>query len=422
MKKKIIAIILVIGTVNIFYSQTNIYPSSGNVGIGTILPEAPLHIEKNGILLKLSNNSNNFAYSGIDGLGLYLEQVADTPNKSQIRLQARNSNQGIYSQLFIDGANSRFNFINGNVGIGTLSPSNDQGWNRVLDVSGTNHSKILVSSENSLYKNGIFSHSSWHGGGGFVGTESNHSLFLMAGYDPKMTILTNGNIGVGTSTPATKLHISSAGNSGSLDYNMILQKTVVTDNDKSAVGLLFSTECCGPFGKSAIVHERTGGYGVGDLHFLNNNTIDNTNPTLVNSRMTISSNGNVGIGTPKPTSKLTVAGNINSREVKVSVDAGADFVFEKEYALPSLQEVEKFVTENKHLPEIASAKEMQKEGINLSEMNIKLLQKIEELTLYLIEQEKKNTIQSKEIEKLKEEKESYKIIFERLTEIEKKLR
>lgn len=64
-------------------------------------------------------------------------------------------------------------------------------------------------------------------------------------------------------------------------------------------------------------------------------------------------------------------------------------MFEKTYALPSLQEVEKFVTENKHLPEIASAKEMQNEGINLSEMNIKLLQKIEELTLYVIEQNKR---------------------------------
>ena len=100
-------------------------------------------------------------------------------------------------------------------------------------------------------------------------------------------------------------------------------------------------------------------------------------------------NGNVGIGTTNPSSKLTVAGNINSREVKVSVDAGADFVFEKDYNLLSLQEVEKFVTENKHLPEIASAKEMQKEGIHLSEMNIKLLQKIEELTLYVIEQNKR---------------------------------
>jgi len=114
-------------------------------------------------------------------------------------------------------------------------------------------------------------------------------------------------------------------------------------------------------------------------------------------------NGNVGIGTANPTSKLTVAGNIASREVKVTVDAGADFVFEKNYNLPSLDSVDNFIKENKHLPEIASAAEMQKDGINLSEMNIKLLQKIEELTLYLIEMKKDNIKQNNEIDNLKKQ-------------------
>ncbi|SHG60353.1 tail fiber protein [Flavobacterium defluvii] len=100
-------------------------------------------------------------------------------------------------------------------------------------------------------------------------------------------------------------------------------------------------------------------------------------------------NGKVGIGTTTPTERLTVAGNISSREVKVTVDAGADFVFEKDYNLKSLESLDKFIKENKHLPEIASAQEMQNDGINLSKMNIKLLQKIEELTLYIIEQNKK---------------------------------
>ncbi len=104
-------------------------------------------------------------------------------------------------------------------------------------------------------------------------------------------------------------------------------------------------------------------------------------------------NGNVGIGTTNPTSKLTVAGDINSREVRVTVNAGADFVFEKDYDLPSLDSVANYIKENKHLPEIASAEEMKKDGINLSEMNIKLLQKIEELTLYLIAKEKAINIQ-----------------------------
>ena len=101
--------------------------------------------------------------------------------------------------------------------------------------------------------------------------------------------------------------------------------------------------------------------------------------------------------------KLTVAGNINSREVKVTVDAGADFVFDKNYVLPSLDAVDQYIKENKHLPEIASAEEMKKDGINLSEMNIKLLQKIEEMTLYMIEMQKENELQ-KNLLKIQDEK------------------
>ncbi|PWG78072.1 hypothetical protein [Pararcticibacter amylolyticus] len=105
-------------------------------------------------------------------------------------------------------------------------------------------------------------------------------------------------------------------------------------------------------------------------------------------RLTVNEGGNVGIGTANPSAKLTVAGNIESREVKVSVDAGADYVFNDDYGLKPLSHIEAFVKTNRHLPEIASAAEMQKDGLNLGEMNIKLLKKVEELTLYLIEKEK----------------------------------
>jgi hypothetical protein len=118
--------------------------------------------------------------------------------------------------------------------------------------------------------------------------------------------------------------------------------------------------------------------------------------------------GNFGIGTANPTDLLTVAGNIGAREIKVSTIAGADFVFEPSYKLPDLTELEKFVKTNKHLPEIPTAKQMIENGINLGELNVKLLQKVEELTLHLIEQRKQITdyqnIQQKqqlEIEKLK---------------------
>ncbi|NMN37181.1 hypothetical protein [Pedobacter sp. SG918] len=100
------------------------------------------------------------------------------------------------------------------------------------------------------------------------------------------------------------------------------------------------------------------------------------------------SSGNVGIGTTNPQDKLTVAGTIGAREIKVSAAAGADFVFEPAYKLPALAELEKFVKTNKHLPEIPTARQMVENGVNLGELNIKLLQKVEELTLHLIEKDK----------------------------------
>jgi len=100
-------------------------------------------------------------------------------------------------------------------------------------------------------------------------------------------------------------------------------------------------------------------------------------------------NGNVGIGTKKPNNKLDVNGTIHSKEVKVDMENWSDFVFKKEYNLQTLAEVEKYINEKGHLENIPSEEEVLKGGINLGEMNAKLLQKIEELTLYIIEQNKK---------------------------------
>lgn len=114
-------------------------------------------------------------------------------------------------------------------------------------------------------------------------------------------------------------------------------------------------------------------------------------------------NGNVGIGTENPKYKLDVAGTIRAKEVKIEINTGADFVFSEEYNLKPLSEVETFVKENQHLPEIPSERQMQEDGLSVNEFQIKLLQKIEELTLYVIEQDKKNRILEIELESLRKQ-------------------
>lgn len=116
------------------------------------------------------------------------------------------------------------------------------------------------------------------------------------------------------------------------------------------------------------------------------------------------SNGNVGIGTQNPDQKLTVKGKIHAEDIIINANVPADYVFEKyydnyssareDYSMMNLNELESFIKENKHLPEIPSGNKMIQDGVMVGDFQMKLLQKIEELTLYAI-------AQHKELEKLK---------------------
>jgi hypothetical protein len=127
----------------------------------------------------------------------------------------------------------------------------------------------------------------------------------------------------------------------------------------------------------------------------------NNRPTPV---MKILGNGNVGIGTTTPGSfKLAVNGKIWGTEVQVALNnPGPDYVFNSDYNLLSLEEIKTYIDKNKHLPEVPSAKEMEANGVQLGEMNMLLLKKIEELTLYMIRQDEQNKRQTEEINRLRE--------------------
>jgi hypothetical protein len=127
-----------------------------------------------------------------------------------------------------------------------------------------------------------------------------------------------------------------------------------------------------------------------------------TSTTAFRTDFIIRNNGNIGIGTNVPDAKLTVKGQIHAQEVLIDLAnaVAPDYVFDKTYKLPSLETIKAYVDQHHHLPEVPSAKEMEEKGINVREMNLLLLKKIEELTLYAITQEELNTRQQKLIDEL----------------------
>ena len=117
-------------------------------------------------------------------------------------------------------------------------------------------------------------------------------------------------------------------------------------------------------------------------------------------RMRISTSGSVGIGTTAPNEKLEVNGKIRAKEIKVENNNWPDYVFKSSYKLKSLSQVEHFIKTNGRLPEMPSAKEVKENGLEIGVNQALLLKKIEELTLYIIEQEKVNNQQAAEIRAL----------------------
>ena len=291
-----------------------------------------------------------------------------------------------------------------NMGIGTSVADNQQGWERVLDVYGTNHSKLLVRS--SQIKTGIFSDQTWGDPVGRIGTESNHNLQLMAGYgNTVMALNTTGNVGIGTTAPEGLLHLSGAYSSinGGDSYQYARTGLIVQANtggrteDKGAqIEFVIPANTGGenPWGQGRIITvagNTSSGNAVGKMILGTRRHFDKLKTGaqwFYGDDIVIDGIGNVGIGTLSPKEKLSVYGTVRAMEVKVEATNWPDYVFEEGYKVRTLEELESYIKTNKHLPEMPSAKEVDANGLEVGAI-IKMQQKkIEELTLHLIEKDK----------------------------------
>ena len=206
-----------------------------------------------------------------------------------------------------------------------------------------------------------------------------------------------GNIGIGTENPVSKLSVV-----GSITINSGLNNTLPRPallSGTSEYGEIRGYSMHGNMMDDGFLRLSAGGgttpwaktyidiSGYSIVPDMDRNIVFGTSNV---ERMRINQAGNIGIGTTNPDSKLTVAGNIHAQEVKVTVRAGEvpDYVFANDYKLKSLREVEDYIKQNSHLPEIPSATEIEKNGLMLAEMNLSLLKKMEEMTLYMIEMKK----------------------------------
>ncbi len=191
----------------------------------------------------------------------------------------------------------------------------------------------------------------------------------------------NGNIGIGTITPSENLEVNG---------NIKLSSSNIISANRGRVGFSNVTDDW----NHTIYNNGSNIDGEGSWDGMKFNIYAGANFRIgqaKTSALFINNNGNIGIGTTTPDATLAVKGHIHTQEVLVDLNGAVvpDFVFEPGYKLRTLAETERYINQHKHLPEIPSATEMEANGMELKAMNLKLLQKIEELTLQLIALDKK---------------------------------
>ncbi len=203
-----------------------------------------------------------------------------------------------------------------------------------------------------------------------------------------------GNVGLGTTNPSYALDIVGTDTSGA-GIEAAIENTATTGLPAAVEFFKIGGSIWGAVGANGFTLLSAGimpglqlsaGSPTNNIVFRTGNSI---NGASSGPQMIIVPSGNVGIGTNSPQHLLHVAGTIGAEEVIVS-STGADYVFQPDYQLTSLKDVSEYIKDNKHLPGIPSAAEVQEKGVSLGDMQTKLLAKIEELTLHMIEADERN--------------------------------
>jgi len=386
------------------------YPNLLTVNYGNIVASSNAFFKSYQMYMQGTSSSYNGHVRGVFSQNVYWDESTgqwyignvSNPDFSAVRME--NAGQMAfythpydttgYSGSYMQDSNMqkyrRLTITNtGNIGIGTASPSyqfmTSGQTGRVAafanDAAATAQAYASVANRVFFGYNGTTNNAVVQGlSGKGIEFNVNNNTF---GSGNAVTITSTGLVGIGTTTPSSSIEISNGTSSG-----IELTKT----GTNAGTGTIYNDGALninapGTFFQKAGNGSSNFSFFATNYNFINasnvvTNHIDNNGVSYFNG-------GNVGIGTANPQSLLAVNGTITTKQVVVTQTGWSDFVFKPSYKLRSLPAVEAFIKQNGHLPDVPSATEVAKKGVDVAGTQAVLLQKIEELTLYSIEQNKK---------------------------------